>query len=129
MASSTDALGAIAKSSRGERPLLLSTELARSSREAIKHPAALRLDLKRLAAAIAEAATPEERDRAQARFEAAVARLDRSVAVYGAINLRTDGEKVVLAYKLERSTPAKGWDIYKLEPDGDGRLAYASRFD
>lgn len=124
-----DALGAIAKSSRGERPLLLSTELARSSKEAIKHPAALRLDLKRLAAAIAEAATPEERDRAQARFEAAVARLDRSVAVYGAINLRTDGEKVVLAYKLERSTPAKGWDIYKLEPDADGRLAYASRFD
>jgi beta-lactamase superfamily II metal-dependent hydrolase len=124
-----DALGAIAKASRGERPLLLSTELARSSKEAVKHPQALRAQLKQLAAMIVEAATPEERDRAQARFEAAVARLDRSVAVYGAINLRTDGEKVVLAYKLERSRPDKGWDIYKLEPDREGKLAYVSKYD
>jgi beta-lactamase superfamily II metal-dependent hydrolase len=124
-----DALGAIAKASRGDRPLLLSTELARSSKEAVKHPQALRAQLKHLAAMIVEAATPEERDRAQARFEAAVARLDRSVAVYGAINLRTDGEKVVLAYKLERSKPEKGWDIYRLEPDEEGKLAYASKYD
>jgi beta-lactamase superfamily II metal-dependent hydrolase len=125
-----DALGAIAKYSRGERPLLLSTELARSAKESIKHPSVLRSQLKDLAATISEATNDEDRDRAQSKFESLVDKLDRSVAVYGAINLRTDGEKVVLAYKLERSTPAKGWDIYKLEPDvATGRLVYKSKFD
>lgn len=124
-----DALGAIAKSSRGDRPLLLSTELARSSKDTITHPQSLRAQLKLLAGKIVAAVTDDERDRAQARFEAAVAQLDRSVAVYGAINLRTDGEKVMLAYKLERSTPHKGWDIYLLAPGADGRLAYTSQYD
>ncbi|GGY00679.1 MBL fold metallo-hydrolase [Massilia dura] len=124
-----DALGALAKCSRGDRPLLLSTELARSSKETIKYPEALREQLRDLAARIAAASTQEERDRAEARFEAKIAELDRSVAVYGAINLRTDGEKVVLAYKLERSTPAKGWDIYRLEPDAAGELVYKSPYD
>ncbi|HEX8602506.1 MAG TPA: hypothetical protein VF774_07665 [Pseudoduganella sp.] len=124
-----DALGAIAKCSRGDRPLLLSTELARSSKEVIKYPEALRAQLRDLAAKIAAAQTDEDRDRAQAKFEAKIAELDRSVAVYGAINLRTDGEKVVLAYKLERSTPTRGWDIYQLEPDDEGALVYRSKYD
>lgn len=124
-----DALGAIAKWSRGIRPLLLSTELARSSKETIKYPEALRAQLRDLAAKLAAAGTDEERDHAQEKFEAKIAELDRSVAVYGAINLRTDGEKVVLAYKLERSTPARGWDYYMLEPDADGQLVYKSRYD
>ena len=109
--------------------MLLSTELARSSKEAIKHPEALREKLRDLAAKLAAATTDEERDRAQFRFESLISKLDRSVAVYGAINLRTDGEKVVLAYKLERSTPTRGWDIYKLEADAAGRLAYASKYN
>jgi beta-lactamase superfamily II metal-dependent hydrolase len=124
-----DALGAIARWSRGMRPLLLSTELARSSKETIKYPEALRAQLRDLAAAIAAATTDAERQRAQARFDDKIAELDRSVAVYGAINLRTDGEKVVLAYKLERSTPSRGWDYYVLEPDADGRLVYKSKYD
>jgi beta-lactamase superfamily II metal-dependent hydrolase len=125
-----DALGAIAKCSRGNRPLLLSTELARSSKETIKQPSTLRKQLKELAAKIADATTEAKRATAQKKFDAAVAKLDRSVAVYGAINLRTDGEKVVLAYKLERSTPKKGWDIYKLEPASEGGpLQYKSKYD
>jgi hypothetical protein len=36
---------------------------------------------------------------------------------------------VVLAYKLERSTPTKGWDIYRLEPDANGKLSYRSKYD
>ena len=124
-----DALGAIARYSRGERPLLLCTELARSSKESIKHPKALREQLKDLADDIALATSEEVRERAQEKFQSALQKLDRSVAVYGAINLRTDGEKVVLAYKLERSTPSKGWDLYKLEPDANGKLSYKSKFD
>jgi hypothetical protein len=31
------------------------------------------------------------------------------------INIRTDGEKVIVAQKLERPSAGKGWDIHKLE--------------
>ena len=54
--------------------------------------------------------------------------LDRFVAVYGAINLRSDGEKALLAYKLEASRvigqSVSNWDIYQMEPDASGQLAY-----
>jgi beta-lactamase superfamily II metal-dependent hydrolase len=125
-----DALGAIAKHSRDDRPLLLSTELARSAKDVIKHPAALRKQLSELAANIANATTEQARTAAQAKFDALVAKIDRSIAVYGAINLRSDGEKVVLAYKLERSMPSNGWDICQLEAAGNnGKLVYKSKYD
>ena len=40
---------------------------------------------------------------------------ERVVTVYGMINLRTDGKKVILAQKLERPAAGRGWDIHKLE--------------
>lgn len=125
-----DALGAIAKCSRGERPLLLSTELARSAKESIKQPNALRRQLTELVKKVDEEDDPKKKAAAQKKFDAIVAKLDRSIAVYGAINLRTDGTRVVMAYKLERSKPAKGWDIYLLEPAGEnGPLIYKSKYD
>lgn len=125
-----DALGAIARCSRGERPLLFSTELARSAKEAIKQPGVLRSQLKELAEKMASAGDAKKKQAAQKKFDALVAKLDRSISVYGAINLRTDGTKVVMAYKLERSKPAKAWDIYVLEPAGrGGPLAYTSKYD
>jgi len=125
-----DALGAIAKCSRGERPLLLSTELARSAKETIKHPVVLRRELTTLAENVAAASDPKKKAAAQKKFDALVEKLDRSIAVYGAINLRTDGTRVVLAYKLEQPKPSKGWDIYVLEPVGEhGPLVYRSKYD
>jgi hypothetical protein len=42
-------------------------------------------------------------------------RKDRNVAVYGMITLRTDGEKVVLAQKLEiPGGKDNKWDIHEL---------------
>ncbi|MCB1078692.1 MAG: MBL fold metallo-hydrolase [Verrucomicrobiae bacterium] len=125
-----DALGAIARCSRGERPLLLSTELARSAKETIKQPSVLRQQLRDLAKKIDDATDPQKKAAAQKKFDAVVSKLERSIAIYGAINLRTDGERVVMAYKLERSTPSKGWDIYKLERAGEkGPLIYRSKYD
>ena len=57
----------------------------------------------------------------------------RNVTTYGAINLRTDGEKAVFGYRLER--PRKGgrrggpytlsrWDLYRMERVGNGPLVY-----
>ena len=56
--------------------------------------------------------------------------IDRSVAVFGAINLRTDGKKAVIAQKLERPRgPGRKWDIYRLEPQGLAGLRYVSKHE
>ncbi len=125
-----DALGAIAKCSRGNRPLILSTELARSTKELIKQPEVLRQQLKDLNSQIDAEDDPTKKARLVEKYVEIVDKLERSVAVYGAINLRTDGKRVVLAYKMERSTAKKGWDVYQLEPAGtNGPLVYTSPHD
>lgn len=83
-----DTLGTIGKHSRGERSLIFSTELARSGKEFI--------DVTKL--------NP-------------IKKKERIVTVYGMINVRADGEKVIVAQKLERPSAGKNWDIHKLEWD------------
>lgn len=82
-----DTLGTIGKHSRGERSLIFSTELARSTKEFIEI----------------------------AKGERKTVTKERAVTVYGMINLRSDGEKVIIAQKLERQAAGRGWDIHKLE--------------
>ena len=54
--------------------------------------------------------------------------LNRSIAVYGTIRVRTDGNKVVLAQKLEKPrSKSMKWDIYRLERKGNGPLLYQSK--
>ena len=81
-----DTLGTIGKFSRGYRSLIFSTELARSGKEFI--------DLSKLPAG---------------------KRKERVVTVYGMINVRTDGEKAIIAQKLEKPASRKNWDIHRLE--------------
>ncbi|WP_339813075.1 hypothetical protein [uncultured Imperialibacter sp.] len=80
-----DTLGTIGKFSRGERSLIFCTELARSGKEFI--------DLTKL--------PPNKK-------------MERVVTVYGMINVRSDGERVMIAQKLERPAASKNWDIHKL---------------
>ena len=84
-----DTLGTIGKYSRSKRPMIFSTELARSGKEFLK---ADELELS-----------------AQKKNE-------RVVTVYGMINVRTDGERVIFAQKLEKkSQSGETWDIHKME--------------
>ena len=84
-----DTLGTIGKYSRGHRPMIYSTELARSGKEFIELE---KLDL------------------------SAQKKKERVVTVYGMINVRTDGNRVIFAQKLERkATNGYTWDIHKLE--------------
>ena len=85
-----DTLGAIGKHSRGDRPLIFSTELARSTPEFI--------ELSKLKD------SPKKRERV--------------VTVYGMINVRTDGEYVVIAQKLEKPAGKSNWDIHRLKWNG-----------
>jgi hypothetical protein len=80
-----DTLGTIGKYSRGERSLIYSTELARSSREFVK---------------LGDLKTKDKKI--------------KSVTVYGMINVRTDGDRVILAQKLEKKAANRTWDIHKL---------------
>ncbi len=81
-----DTLGTIGKHSRGERSLIFSTELARSGKEFVE---------------VAKIDTAKKKERV--------------ITVYGMINVRTDGKKVIVAQKLERPAAGRGWDIHKLE--------------
>jgi beta-lactamase superfamily II metal-dependent hydrolase len=86
-----ETLGAIGKYSRGDRPLIFSTELARSSPEYI--------ELK---------ANATKTDKTKQRI----------VSTYGLITVRTDGEKCIISQKLEKARSQFGlivkWHIDKL---------------
>ena len=97
-----DTLGTIGKSSRGERPGIFCTELARSAPERIKHPRLLHAELDELVASLKKPLTPQEEKKVKASIARLKKSLERSVAVFGAINLRTDGTRAVVAQKIER---------------------------
>ncbi len=124
-----DALGATGRHGRGNRPLVFSTELGRSSPNAIKRPEIMKARLRQLRQEIPLA--PEGSALAKklvSEFDEIVDKIDRSVAVFGAIHLRTDGKNVVMAQKLERPRGNTKWDIYTLMNRG-GALRYESKFD
>lgn len=83
-----DTLGTIGKYSRGLRSLIFSTELARS--------------------------TPEFLKKTQNSNTAAPITKERLVTVYGMINVRTDGEKIIIAQKLEAAADRGAWDIHEI---------------
>lgn len=120
-----DTLGALGKYGRGQRPLIFSTELARSANENIKHPYLIREKIKELNQKLLEAGTEIERASLQKLLDKEIIKLERSIAVYGMISLRTDGKKVIIAQKLEqqRSRNHK-WDIHQFEQGPDNRLHY-----
>jgi beta-lactamase superfamily II metal-dependent hydrolase len=119
-----DALGALGRYGRGDRPLIFSTELARSTREVIRSPDALRARVQELIQLHAAAPDAASRAAIAEKINAALAVLDRSVAVYGMITVRTDGRNVLLAQKLERPRTAtrEEFDVHLLEPGADGLL-------
>jgi beta-lactamase superfamily II metal-dependent hydrolase len=132
----SDTLGTIGAHSRGVRSLIFSTELARSASEAIKHPYILRrefLAIKEDIEALEKQAEDTEKWRKKKealdkKYQKMVNGLERSIAIYGAINVRTDGHKVVIAQKLEKPrSKSKKWDIYRLEAHGTGPLTYQSK--
>jgi beta-lactamase superfamily II metal-dependent hydrolase len=82
-----DTLGTIGKHSRGKRSLIFSTELARSGKEFV------------------EVAKLKDSDKKR----------ERVVTVYGMINVRADGEKAIIAQKLEKVVGKTNWDIHRLE--------------
>ena len=117
-----DTLGTVGKHSRGERSLIFSTELARSSPEEIIDPRAIQDLVLDLADKMVAAAPGEERDKARAALVRKLReKIRRSVRVYGMITLRTDGERVLMAQRLERPGSAtRKWDMYPMVRERGG---------
>ena len=114
-----DLLGLLGKKGRGDRPLVLCTELLRSTRE--KEDPALKKKLRALVTKIDEERDPQKKKTFQREHEEIVDELmKRNVGVYGAINLRTDGRRAVVAFRREKSKGVKRWFTYELEKDSQG---------
>jgi hypothetical protein len=97
----------------------------------IKHPTVLRVKAKELEKAVEEAKDEDAKKKAKAKYDEFVEKqFQRSIAVYGAINLRTDGNDVVIAQKIESPrSKDKKWDIYVLRRDPSGVLRYEPEYD
>lgn len=111
-----DALGSFGRYGRGIRPLIFSTELARSTNEFCDVFAYFEL-LKDYERRIEEATSTREKQRLKKEMQE---RKDRNVAVYGMITLRSDGETTILAQKLEApKKESNKWDIHELRFNKD----------
>jgi len=112
-----DLLGRLGNFGRGESPVLLSTELQRSTRpsEDKKLVEKLNKNIEKLA----QSPTPKRKE----KVEAQVAELSKSnVAVYGAIYVKTDGKRLITAFKFEEPSDKKKWFYFEYTLDDDGKL-------
>lgn len=116
-------LGAVGRHSRGEQPLIFSTELSRSTAEYTKPSAATQEAIRLLIDKLHEA-EEAEKPALQKKLDRLLDQAERNVAVYGLILLRTDGERVVIAQKLERRRDgtSEEFDLQWLVPGADGVL-------
>jgi hypothetical protein len=116
-----DLLGRLGRMGRGTSPVLLSTELQRSTRayEDEGLVAALRSQIE------AYRQTPSKENRAA--MEASIAALaKRNVDVYGAIYLKTDGERLITAFKIEEQSLLERWFYFEYVIGAGGELKLVS---
>ena len=120
-----DLLGLLGKLGRGARPLLLSSELLRSTRE--RENDKLGPNLEKVSIKIEKEVAKGENSNKDLlktlRTERKKLRQDllkRNVGVYGAINLRTDGKDAVIAFRKESASPKNRWFFYELKLDKKG---------
>lgn len=114
-----DLLGLLGKKGRGPRPLVLCTEILRSTRE--REDPGHRGKLDKLAAKIEkENDVQRKKELQQDRAKILDQLFKRNVGVYGAINLRTDGRRAVVAFRSEKAKGTKHWLYYELEKDENG---------
>ena len=123
----SDTLGALGKHGRGWRSIIASTELTRSTKEHDPELVELLKMLNRLTTV-----NPDKRAELVKQIDEQKERVTtRNVTVYGSINLRSDGDKAVVAYKLEKQRKMgrklAEWDVYPLERVGGGPLVYTKQ--
>ena len=112
-----DLLGRLGRFGRGESPVLLSTELQRSTREA-ESPE----EVAKLVGLIDDiAANPTASKVAKAKEKVELLARD-NVDVYGAIYVKTDGNRLITAFKIETTSQIKKWFYFEYKFDSLGLL-------
>jgi beta-lactamase superfamily II metal-dependent hydrolase len=111
-------IGMLGRNGRGDRPMVLSTELLRSTPESFRltkgHAAEVKdLETERDAALVANDKARLTKAR-KALKEFWDARFRRLVNVYGAITVRSNGEKLLIAFRKEVATGSP-WQLYAFE--------------
>lgn len=113
-----DALGAFGKCGYGDRPLIFSTELARSNKEftseKLKSIARLYNDLEQLNAEIKAEKDKAEKEKLYTKRSTLNKKINSNLTRYGMINVRTDGRRMIIAQKYEKPATHGKWDIQKL---------------
>lgn len=106
-----DLLGLLGKKGRGNRPLILCTELLRSTPESKTMTPADKAKVRKLADELRAATTSAQETAARrALNDFWNEQFRRLVNVYGAITIRSDGQKLLVAFR-EESGPA--WKFYE----------------
>ncbi len=114
-----DLLGLLGKKGRGNRPLVLCTEILRSTREKESHT--LKKDFYKIEKDIDKETNMEIKKELEKKKAGILYKLfKRNVGVYGAINLRTDGRKAVVAFRNEKPKGIYRWFYYEFEKDTNG---------
>ena len=112
-----DLLGRLGRAGRGTSPVLLSTELQRSTREKADRELIDKVEkeVERLAAAPSPALA--------ASIRASLGTLAKTnVDVYGAIYLKTDGDRLITAFKIEEQSETDRWFYYEYAVTASGEL-------
>ena len=114
-----DTIGALGKCGYGDRPLIFSTELARSNKEfsidSIEKVSKLYNKIQNYNKKIKNETDPAKLKNYRRYRTNANKDLNSFLTKYGMINCRTDGKKMILAQKLEVKADYGKWDIHKLE--------------
>ena len=112
-----DLLGRLGKLGRGDTPVILSTELQRSTRE--KEDAEMVDSLMRRVVGLKDSSSSNVRE----KIMSDIWDLGRSnVSVYGTIYLKTDGERLVTAFRIETGSDKKKWFTFEYAFDASGAL-------
>ncbi len=120
-----DALGALGKCGYGDKPLIFSTEIARSNKEITRKNIAMISKLftdnesletlkKELTKAGVLLSDPELKS-CKSKITLNNKKINSYLTKYGMINLRTDGQTMIIAQKLESPASYGKWDIHRLE--------------
>lgn len=109
-----DILGLLGKKGRTARPLILCTEILRSTPESRAMSPADQSELDVLLATRDAAVLPADKKKARdAITDFWNRRFRRLVNVYGAITIRTDGQKLLIAFRKEKKSAGSSWKLYE----------------
>ncbi len=128
-----DALGAFGKWGYSDKPMIFSTEIARSNKEFTRQRMEeifkLRDSVKAaeqellLMSDLSEPKARQKADRLKKKISDGNKKINSNLTKYGMINLRTNGELMIIAQKLEVQSAKSKWDIQKMKfDDATGRF-------